>query len=492
MIQMGARLAKLVTVFAIALAGAVQAPSQAQAAETNFTFTGHGYGHGRGMSQYGAQGAALRGLNARQILDFYYPGTKEAQAGGQIRVQLSADTDGDTIVAHAPGLRLRWLNDNAVTALPTTAWWRLRAAGANTVVESSSNARTWSPWATRAGSAEFDANGPLTLRTPSGDRPYRGALRQVGGDTINVLGLETYLQGVVAKEMPASWKPAALQSQAVAARTYVTRLRQLNAGRSFDTCDTTSCQVYGGQSAEVAATNNAIAATNGQIRTYAGSPALTQYSSSSGGHTVYGGVPYLPAQPDPYDSFSGNPLHSWAKGVSAAEATKAFPGLGTIVQLTVVTRSGGGDWGGRAAKVKITGSKGTLMTTGSTVRSRLGLRSDWFTLVGLMSVDSLGAQVMSGYRSLGGRRVLGAPRGPVRAVGEGGYRVFAKGRVYWSPATGAVKLAGKGLHAYLRAGGPKGKLGFPTYASRRIRPVASLVFEHGQIMVRRGKVLISF
>ena len=127
-------------------------------------------------------------------------------------------------------------------------------------------------------------------------------------------------------------------------------------------------------------------------------------------------MPYLPAQPDPYDSFSGNPLHSWAKGVSAAEATKAFPGLGTIVQLTVVTRSGGGDWGGRAAKVKITGSKGTLMTTGSTVRSRLGLRSDWFTLVGLMSVDSLGAQVMSGYRSLGGRRVLGAPRGPVSAT----------------------------------------------------------------------------
>ena len=65
---MGARLAKLVTAFAIALAGAVQAPSQAQAAETSFTFTGHGYGHGRGMSQYGAQGAALRGLNARQIL----------------------------------------------------------------------------------------------------------------------------------------------------------------------------------------------------------------------------------------------------------------------------------------------------------------------------------------------------------------------------------------------------------------------------------------
>src|SRR5690606_40334822 len=30
--------------------------------------TGHGYGHGHGMSQHGAQGAALQGLNWRQIV----------------------------------------------------------------------------------------------------------------------------------------------------------------------------------------------------------------------------------------------------------------------------------------------------------------------------------------------------------------------------------------------------------------------------------------
>ena len=41
----------------------------------SFTIAGHGFGHGHGMSQYGANGAARKGLTHRQILGFYYPGT---------------------------------------------------------------------------------------------------------------------------------------------------------------------------------------------------------------------------------------------------------------------------------------------------------------------------------------------------------------------------------------------------------------------------------
>jgi SpoIID/LytB domain protein len=40
-----------------------------------WTVDGHGYGHGHGMSQYGAQGAALKGLSYSKIIDFYYPRT---------------------------------------------------------------------------------------------------------------------------------------------------------------------------------------------------------------------------------------------------------------------------------------------------------------------------------------------------------------------------------------------------------------------------------
>ena len=38
-------------------------------------FSGRGYGHGVGMCQWGAKGMAEAGYTARQILEFYYPGT---------------------------------------------------------------------------------------------------------------------------------------------------------------------------------------------------------------------------------------------------------------------------------------------------------------------------------------------------------------------------------------------------------------------------------
>ncbi|HLO04077.1 MAG TPA: sporulation protein SpoIID, partial [Symbiobacteriaceae bacterium] len=39
-------------------------------------FDGGGWGHGIGMSQYGAYGMALQGKTYREILTYYYTGTK--------------------------------------------------------------------------------------------------------------------------------------------------------------------------------------------------------------------------------------------------------------------------------------------------------------------------------------------------------------------------------------------------------------------------------
>ena len=41
-----------------------------------FIFTGRGWGHGVGMCQWGAKEMAERGYNTREILQFYYPGTR--------------------------------------------------------------------------------------------------------------------------------------------------------------------------------------------------------------------------------------------------------------------------------------------------------------------------------------------------------------------------------------------------------------------------------
>jgi stage II sporulation protein D len=47
-------------------------------------FTGRGYGHGVGMCQWGAKGMAEQGYSARQILEYFYPGTTfgSLEAGG--------------------------------------------------------------------------------------------------------------------------------------------------------------------------------------------------------------------------------------------------------------------------------------------------------------------------------------------------------------------------------------------------------------------------
>jgi stage II sporulation protein D len=37
---------------------------------------GKGFGHGLGLCQWGAQGQALEGTKAAEILRFYYPGSK--------------------------------------------------------------------------------------------------------------------------------------------------------------------------------------------------------------------------------------------------------------------------------------------------------------------------------------------------------------------------------------------------------------------------------
>jgi peptidoglycan hydrolase-like amidase len=53
-----------------------EADSAAEARSASFTISGAGWGHGWGMSQYGAYGAARKGLSWKQILAFYYRGTQ--------------------------------------------------------------------------------------------------------------------------------------------------------------------------------------------------------------------------------------------------------------------------------------------------------------------------------------------------------------------------------------------------------------------------------
>lgn len=349
------------------------------------TIKGHGYGHGHGMSQYGAEGAARKGLKHRRILAFYYPGTKRDTAGGRVTVAISADTTDDLIVEARKGLTVRDTRRGKRVELPDNGASRWRVAvdgdGVNRV---SYRTRKWHAWRKLRGQGEFYAGGrPITLVTPAGERDYRGRLRVgvASGDrvTINDLTLESYLKGVVPLEIPALWSAEAVRAQAVAARTYAAYERNHPRTSAYQICDTTSCQVYGGVDAEHPASNRAVDATKGTILTSGGQPAFTQFSSSSGGWTAKGSQPYLPAQKDPYDGWAGNPVHSWSLQVRDTRLEQVWPQVGNLRRISVTGRDGNGAWNGRVRNIVLRGSEGRVLVSGDTFRAVLGLRSTWVT-----------------------------------------------------------------------------------------------------------------
>ncbi len=361
------------------------------------TVTGHGYGHGRGMSQWGAYGAATQGLSYPQILDFYYPGTARTSiANDAIRVALS-DADGNTVVAPSGGLRV--VVPGGRVTLPTgsgyTAW---RASGAGPVkLEYQDSAGAWKPYApsglTLGGDVAFATDsGIVKVLLPSGVwEEVRGEVHAtvVSGTVRSVLftTMETYLRGVVPNEMPASWGAAALNAQTVAARTYAARYRsaQRNAGSWYDICDTVQCQVYSGVAQtsgggrtpkEDPRTDAAIAATAGVVLTHNGAPINAEFSASNGGWTV-GGQPYFAVKADPYDGAVKNAGNTWTATIPARNLDNAR-GIGTFRRLTILTRDGHGDFGGRILTARLEGDAGTATVSGEELRGLMKTKSSWF------------------------------------------------------------------------------------------------------------------
>jgi SpoIID/LytB domain protein len=372
-------------------ADAASSADEPQLPNPALVVTGNGYGHGHGMSQWGAQGAALQGLPYPSILAFYYPGTTlSSLGGGSVKVLITGDADNNTSVLPARGLRVRDLGNGRTYRLRaprTPRAWRLATRHGETKVLY--RTRRWHVYrtggrASLAGDGEFySRRGPVTLRLPTGDRSYRGRLRYTSSDTVNVLSMEKYLRGVVPAEAFTSWQPAALQAQAVAARTYAAFERAAHATGYFHVYDTTRSQAYRGVPIEDPNTDAAIAATSDRVLTYAGQLAFTQFSASNGGWSSDGGRPYLQASPDTYDTAASPHIH-WRASVDTARLQAAHPEIGTLTSVRIAAREGGRafDAGGWVQKVQLTGtggSKASVEIDGDEFRRIYGLRSAYFT-----------------------------------------------------------------------------------------------------------------
>ena len=209
-----------------------------------------------------------------------------------------------------------------------------------------------------------------------GNRRYRGELRVVLKDdhfsVINHLKIEKYLKSVVGSEMPKSWPMAALQAQAVAARTYA--LKQLDKRNNYDVNSSEQNQVYLGMESETLRTKRAVDRTRSLVLFYQGKLISAVFHSSSGGQTEASGdvwkyqLPYLISVPD-YDQHS--PKYQWIKRFEERKLNKIFHEIGGLNSIEILNRSNTG----RVLKARIYGDLGDLVLTGKELRKRLDLQS---------------------------------------------------------------------------------------------------------------------
>jgi peptidoglycan hydrolase-like amidase len=396
----------LVLAAAAATLGGSPAGALTRAPTGSVTVTLLGNGHGHGMSQYGARGAAIAGLTAPQIVAFYYPGTKLVQRpDSRIRVQLSGTGSRLTVLPAA---------DLTVTGLagplPTAGVkrYRLVAGSGDGLWLQSLAATAGARWrlvqAKLPDGAAFHRTGWGAVRVLLSDgtssdyfgflAARRNSASGTGGGVlaVNKVSMDNYAAGVVPEEVPTSWQRAAVNAQAIAARTYGAYAVDHPASRNYDICDSSWCQVYGGHAHYDAAGHlvwsdypRAAKATAGQVLEYDGAAIFAQFSASNGGWMVAGGQPYLVAKADPYDDpASGDPYLFYKRKYPVASLAGYF-GLAKATAVVISKRDGNGTWNGRVLAGYVEGfdAQGRpkkVAASGSDFASAFGVGTTWFNL----------------------------------------------------------------------------------------------------------------
>ena len=223
---------------------------------------------------------------------------------------------------------------------------------------------------------------------------------------VEEMELETYVCGVVAAEMPASFQPEALKAQAVVARTYA--LQKAGPGGGCPNhpgaalcTDSTCCQAWVDEQgarekwpaeeapAHLQRIREAVIATQGQVLTVAGELITAVYHSTCGGKTeagaeLWGGeagaYPYLQSVDCPY--CQNSPYHhlelkmdlaTYAAALRDEKEARPVLAENNLPLLQVVRKSASG----RNLQIRM-GQPGRLYS-GSDVRRLLELPSTYFS-----------------------------------------------------------------------------------------------------------------
>jgi stage II sporulation protein D len=482
---------------AVSSADAAAVAADPAAAARDFTFFGSGFGHGLGMSQWGAYGLARQGWAAPRIVQHYYSRTDVATSAGPSKLRIGlAQSQHDVrleAIAGAVKLRLNGPRGHVVATIPAGQTWHVRVAdtryrivdGRGDTVDSVGGPNT----------PIFATYGSARVHIPEALHTYnRGVIElglyNCGGSCdlrlVLVVDPEQYLFGL--GEVPSSWPMEAMKAQAIAARTYA--FTKARAGQHRSGCDcalyaSSYDQVYAGYDKEGGPDGerwvHAVNATDGKVVKDGGNSIQAFYMSSSGGFTednenVWGGSPvsYLRGVCDPGDFTDANPSATWDVSMTAGSVTTDLGlGIGIVTGFGNVRRG----VSGRIISVTVRGQDGNDTISGATLRSELALRDD---RVWINANRQIVGAIRQKYDAL--NCSLGLPRSRQTAVAGGKRQKFQDGVIYSAEGPGAHEVHGIVLAAYLDAGGPAGRLGFPTSdVQRRTDGHLRSTFQHGSI-----------
>ena len=355
-----------------------------------FIITGSGFGHGVGLSQIGAEGLALEGKSATDILTYYFPGTQVTTAPitQSIRVNIAHQSTYQAITGTSLQLYKGDLTTTPI-AVPQGATLKFSMVGK---VISPTITLKGSPTVIVPSGALFSVKWDGVVKVAGISLKYGSvALRAVASkmEVTTTLALDTeYIYGI--SEMSSAWPTAAIQSQAIASRTYgLARIATIRKECDCNVYSTIYDQNFVGYSKESepligALWKAAVDATAGMAVTYNNAPINVYFFSSSGGMTqrsedVWGtAYPYLTNVADPYSlDLVLNPTYShWQRVINQKDMSAAF-GLPDVASIAIDARTPSNSVISLTA-TSSTGVKATLLV--GVFKTKLKIPASWFQI----------------------------------------------------------------------------------------------------------------
>lgn len=185
---------------------------------------------------------------------------------------------------------------------------------------------------------------------------------------ILTLDLETYVSSVLAGEVPSSWPQAALQAQAVAARTFAILRMKERKNQAFHVQSSVMDQVYKNHKNQ--SFTDAARSTAGQVLFYEDRLAETSFHSTCGGktsdsHSIWG-RPYQHLQGVTCNYCKNSNTYEWSEVIGLEEIESKLKQK--VSDIKIISRSADG----RVQSLELIGGKNPVRMSGHEMRMAIG------------------------------------------------------------------------------------------------------------------------